>query len=65
MSKEVTVQMTLEWTFTQRSWSAEKSHREELEDNPKLVLGYDTINSLHMLNDLDYPQLKDCKVTNA
>jgi len=36
---------------------------EELKANPKLVLGYDTISSIFMLNDLDYPTAKDIKVT--
>ena len=65
MSKQVTVQLTMEWTFDQRDWSAEKKHREELENNPKLVFEFDTVHSLHMLNDLDYPKIKNCKVTNA
>ena len=55
--------MTLEWTFNKREWSSEKKHMEELEANPKLVLGYDTISSIFMLNDLDYPTAKDIKVT--
>jgi hypothetical protein len=63
MIKEVTVHMTLEWTFDKRDWSAEKKQMEELEANPKLVLGYDTINSIFMLNDLDYPTAKEIKVT--
>jgi len=65
MSKQVTVQLTMEWTFDQRDWSAEKKHIEELKNNTKVVLEFDTIHSLHMLNDLDYPKLKECKVTSA
>ena len=65
MSKQVTVQLTMEWTFNQRDWSAEKKHIEELKNNTKVVLEFDTIHSLHMLNDLDYPKLKECKVTSA
>jgi len=65
MSKEVTVQMTLEWTFNKRDWSAEKKHMEEIVNNPKLILGYDVINSIFMLNDLDYPTAKEIKVINA
>jgi len=55
----------MEWTFDQRDWSAEKKHIEELKNNTKVVLEFDTIHSLHMLNDLDYPKLKECKVTSA
>jgi len=65
MSKEVTVQMTLEWTFNKRDWSAEKKHMEELKANPKLILGYDVVNSIFMLNDLDYPAAKEIKVIYA
>ena len=65
MSKQVTVQLTMEWTFNQRDWSAEKKHIEELKDNPKLVFEFDTVHSLHMLNDLDYPKITKCKVTSA
>ena len=65
MSKQVTVQLTMEWTFDQRDWSAEKKHTEELKNNPKLVFEFDTVHSLHMLNDLDYPKIKNCKVTSA
>ena len=54
--------MTLEWTFDKRDWSAEKKQMEELKANPRLVLGYDTINSIFMLNDLDYPAAKEIKV---
>ena len=62
MAKEVTVQLTLEWSFTKKEWSSEQKHIEELRDHPKIVLGYDIINTLHILNDLDYPSIKDCKV---
>ena len=62
MAKEVTVQLTLEWTFDKKSWSEEVKHIEELKTNSKVVLGYDTINTLFMLNDLDRPKLKTCKV---
>ena len=65
MSKQVTVQLTMEWTFNQRDWSAEKKHINEMKENPKLVFGYDTVHSIHILNDLDYPQITECKVTSA
>jgi hypothetical protein len=63
--KEVTVQMTLEWSFTKKEWSDEKEQLKELKDNPNLVLGYDTLHSLFMLNDLDYPSAKNIKVKYA
>ena len=63
--KEITVQMTLEWSFTKKEWSDEKKQLEQLRDNPSLVLGYDTLHSLFMLNDLDYPYAKNIKVKYA
>jgi hypothetical protein len=36
-----------------------------LKADPRLVLGYDTINSIFMLNDLDYPAAKEIKVLYA
>mgnify|MGYP003663374773 CR=1 FL=1 len=53
--KKVTVQLTVEWTFDQKQWSEEKKHIDMLINDPKLCFGYDTINSLFVLNDLDYP----------
>jgi len=63
MSKEIKVQLTLEWSFTERDWSKEKQHIEDLKENASVVLGYDTINALFMLNEIDRPELKNCKVT--
>jgi hypothetical protein len=62
MTKEITVQLTLEWTFNRRDWSDEQKHIEELKNEPRILLGEDLIHSLFFLNDLDYPNLKDCKV---
>ena len=38
---------------------------EELKDNPSIVLGYDTVHTLHMLNDLNRPQITKYTVTEA
>jgi|TARA_R100001163_G_C4869535_1_gene71997 hypothetical protein len=65
MKKEITVQLTLEWTFNKREWSAEKKHIEDLQNDPKMVLGYDTIHSLFMLNEIDRPTLKSYKIKNS
>jgi len=62
MKKQVTVQMTLEWTFGQNSWSAEKKHIKELEEIPEIILSNDVLNSLYMLNDIEVPELKKVKV---
>lgn len=63
--KEVKVQMTLEWVFDKKAWSEEKTHLENLEATPSAVLGYDIINSLFVLNELDYPSAKNIKVNYA
>lgn len=63
MSKEIKVQLTLEWSFTERDWSKEQKHIQDLKEDGKVVLGYDTINALFMLNEIDRPELKNCKVT--
>ena len=65
MKKEIKVKLTVEWTFDQKSWSDEKKLREELKDNPSIVLGYDTVHTLHMLNDLNRPQITKYIVIEA
>ncbi len=65
MSKEIKVRMTLEWTFDKREWSAEQKHIKELSTDTDRVLGYDTLNSLYMLNDITRPQASNIKVINA
>jgi len=63
--KMVTVQLTLEWTFDESQWSEEKKHIDMLINDPKLCFGYDTINSLFVLNELDYPAVTKYKVKEA
>jgi|TARA_R110000851_G_scaffold104737_1_gene222550 hypothetical protein len=65
MTKEITVKLTLEWTFDKRAWSEEQKHIETLINDPKLCFGYDVINSLFILNELDYPNITDYKITSA
>jgi len=65
MTKEITVKLTLEWTFDKKAWSEEQKHIETLINDPKLCFDYDTLNSLFILNDLDYPTITDYKVTTA
>lgn len=61
--KQVKVQLTLEWSFDKKEWSEEKKLWKDLESDPQIVLGYDVIHTLYMLNDLDFPSLVNCKVT--
>jgi hypothetical protein len=62
MKKQVTVQMTLEWSFDQHSWSTEKKHLTDLKEIPEVILSNDVLNSLYMLNDIQVPELMKVKV---
>ena len=59
------VQLTFEWEFSEREWSSEQKHLEELKKDPKIVLGYDAINSFFVLNDITHPEVINYKVKNA
>ena len=61
--KQVKVQLSLEWSFDKKAWSEEKELWKDLEADPQIVLGYDVVHTLYMLNDLDSPSLLNCKVT--
>ena len=65
MPKELTVELTFSWTFTQKEWKEEKEFLEKIKENPRIVLGEDLYNTFHCLNDIISPKLKDIKVTNA
>jgi hypothetical protein len=65
MPKELTVELTFAWTFTQKEWKEEKEFLENIKDNPRIILGADLYNTFHCLNDITAPKLKDIKVTNA
>tara|TARA_R110002051_G_scaffold292397_2_gene357165 strand:+ start:187 stop:384 length:198 start_codon:yes stop_codon:yes gene_type:complete len=65
MKKELKVKLTLEWTFDQKAWSDEQKHLENLQSDPNIVLGYDTLNTLFILNDITYPEVINYKVTDA
>ena len=60
MSKNIKVSMTLEWSFSEKQWSLEQRHLEELKNNPKQVVDYDVISSLYYLNDIEVPTIKEC-----
>ena len=57
MGKVVKVQMTLEWEFDQKEWKQSKEHWEEMKKTPGIVLGFDIVNTLFVLNALDYPKV--------
>jgi len=65
MSKEITVKMTLAWTFPKKDWSDEQRHIKDLEEDATQTLGYDTLHAIFMLNDVAYPQATNIRVVNA
>ena len=65
MSKKITVDLTLSWTFDEKEWSDEEAHLAEMRNNPNIVLGYDIIHSIYCLNDIRYPELKEIKTYAA
>ena len=65
MTKKVKVQLVYEWEFSEKEWSEEKKHLDQLKDDPKIILGYDVISTFHVLNDITYPEVVKYKVSNA
>ena len=63
--KDITVSMTLEWSFNKKDWSDEQKHLKDLANDANIVLGYDTLNSLFMLNDIVIPTATNIKVKDA
>ena len=61
-NKLITVRMNLEWTFNGRDWSDEKELRDSLVNDPNIVLGYDVVHSILVLNDLSRPEVKKMTV---
>ena len=55
--KKVKVQLTYEWEFSEREWSLEQKHIEELKNDPKSVLGYDILHTFFYLNDITHPEI--------
>ena len=60
--KSITVRLTFDWTFDEKDWSENKQHLEKLKEEPKIVLGYDIINTMYTLNDIAYPEAQQFKV---
>ena len=65
MTKKVKVQLTYEWEFSEKEWSDEEKHLEELRSHPQIVLGYDVLSSFHALTDITYPEVTKVKVKDA
>ena len=59
------VQITYEWEFSKKDWDEEKEYLEIIRNEPKIVLGYDIINTFHILNDITTPEAVKYKVSNT
>tara|TARA_R110002051_G_scaffold233585_1_gene295145 strand:+ start:977 stop:1177 length:201 start_codon:yes stop_codon:yes gene_type:complete len=62
MKKKITVDLTISWTFDEKDWTEEKDHLEEIRNNPKIIVRSDLHHTIHCLNDITIPELKDHKV---
>ena len=61
-NNKIKLSMTYSWVFSEKDWGESKEHWEKLKDDPKIVLGYDIINSWHSMNDIVYPELEEYKL---
>jgi hypothetical protein len=64
VSKEITVRLTVDWTFDEKEWESEKVHIASIKADPKIILGEDILDSLHILNEMAYPKIKNIQVLN-
>ena len=64
MSKDITVRLTIDWTFTEKEWSNEQKHILAMKEEPRIVFGYDLLSSIHNLNSISHPDLKYVKVSD-
>ena len=63
--KKVTINLTYSWTIDSKEWRENKEFMEGLEDNPRVILGYDLKTTFWNLSDITYPELKNIEVKNA
>ena len=61
-NEQITVNLTYSWTFNEKEWTVGKEQMKLMQDNPRIVFGFDHINSWHNLNDVAYPELSDCSI---
>ena len=58
MSKQVTVEILLSWTFSEKEWSGNEQHIADMKANPNIILGYDLIDTMYHLNNITKPEVK-------
>ena len=63
--KKVTITLTYSWTIDSTQWRENKEFMKKIEEEPRVVLGYDLKTTFWNLNDITYPELKKIGVKNA
>ena len=63
--KKVTITLTYSWTIDSTQWRENKEFMKKIEEEPRVVLGYDLKTTFWNLNDITYPELKKIEVKNA
>jgi hypothetical protein len=63
--KKVTITLTYSWTIDSKQWRENKEFMKKVEEEPRVVLGYDLKTTFWNLNDITYPQLTNIEVKNA
>tara|TARA_R110000744_G_scaffold151196_1_gene264594 strand:- start:4 stop:255 length:252 start_codon:yes stop_codon:yes gene_type:complete len=61
--QEVDVQITFSWKFDKKAWTEQKQHLDEMHKNIKLVIEYDLINTIFLLNNIVDAELVDYVIT--
>ena len=62
--KEIEVQVTFSWKFTAKEWNENAVHRKEIENDLKIVVGYDPISGFWALNDIVHPEVIEYSVNS-
>ena len=62
--KEIEVQVTFSWKFSAKEWNENAVHRKEIENDLKIVVGYDPISGFYALNDIVYPEVIEYTVNS-
>jgi hypothetical protein len=62
--KEIEVQVTFSWKFTAKEWNENAVHRKEIENDVKIVVGYDPISGFWALNDIVHPEVIEYTVNS-
>ena len=63
--KKVTINLTYSWTIDSTQWRENKEFMKKIEEEPRVVLGYDLKTTFWNLNDITYPELKKIEVKNV